>query len=113
VVALAVLLGTGHAASAQTCMTLTYAFQPDCYRPHAGAACVQSVDHLDFGVQMAVWIQSADGTQYIDDLMVTNATAVRGIGNRPGIWNLTSGPLFPYGKRPMALPIWAHARGRR
>ena len=44
--------------------------------------------------------------------MVTNATAVRGIGNRPGIWNFMSGPLFPYGKRLMSLPIWAHARGR-
>ncbi len=110
--ALVLLVAVAHPASAQNCMTLTYAFQPDCYRPDSGAACVQSVDHLDLGVQVAVWVQSADGTRYVDDLMVTNATAVRGIGNRPGQWNLTSGPLFPYGKRPMALPIWAHARGR-
>ena len=44
--------------------------------------------------------------------MVTNATSGRGIGNRPGRWDFLSGPLFPYGKRVMALPIWAHARGK-
>ncbi len=93
-------------------MTLQYSFQPDCYRPDLGSACVQSIDRVDFGPQIAVWIQSADGTAYVDDLMVTNLTAVRGIGNRPGIWNFLSGPFFPYGRRPMSLPIWAHARGR-
>ena len=49
---------------------------------------------------------------FVDTLMVTNATAVRGIGNRPGRWDFLSGPLFPYGKRIMSLPIWAHARGK-
>ena len=44
--------------------------------------------------------------------MVTNATSVRGIGNRPGRSDFLSGPLFPYGKRIMSLPIWAHARGK-
>ncbi len=92
-------------------MTLSYSFQPDCYRPDAGSACVQTVDRLDLGPQIAVWVQSADGSQFVDTLMVTNLTAVRGIGNRPGRWDFLSAPLFPYGKRPMALPIWAHARG--
>src|SRR5665213_1854935 len=109
---LLVLLGASRAASAQTCMTLRYSFQPDCFRPDESSSCVQTIDRLDFGPQIAVWIQSADGTDYIDDLMVTNLTAVRGIGNRPGIWNFMSGPSFPYGKRIMSLPIWAHARGR-
>jgi len=98
-------------ARAQACMTLSYSFQPDCYRPDAGSACVQTVDRLDLGPQIAVWVQSADGSQFIDTLMVTNLTAVRGIGNRPGRWDFLSAPLFPYGKRQMALPIWAHARG--
>lgn len=98
-------------ARAQTCMTLSYTFQPDCYRPDASSACVQTVKHLDLGPQIAVWVQSADGTQFVDTLMVTNLTAVRGIGNRPGRWDFLSAPLFPYGKRQMALPIWAHARG--
>ena len=44
--------------------------------------------------------------------MVTNAVAIHGIGNRPGTWDMLSGPRFPYGRRPMALPIWAHARGK-
>jgi hypothetical protein len=98
-------------ARAQTCMTLSYSFQPDCYRPDLSSACVQTVERLDLGPQIAVWIQSADGTRFIDTLMVTNLTAVRGIGNRPGRWDFLSAPLFPYGKRQMTLPIWAHARG--
>ena len=98
-------------ARAQVCMTLSYSFQPDCYRPDAGSACVQTIDRLDLGPQIAVWVQSADGSQFVDTLMVTNLTAVRGIGNRPGRWDFLSAPLFPYGKRQMALPIWAHARG--
>jgi hypothetical protein len=98
-------------ARAQTCMTLSYTFQPDCYRPDDSSACVQTIDRLDLGPQIAVWLQSQDGTQFVDTLMVTNLTAVRGIGNRPGRWDFLSGPLFPYGKRQMALPIWAHARG--
>jgi Fibronectin type III domain len=109
VLAAAVLLPA--AARAQSCMTLSYSFQPDCYRPDASSACVQTVDRLDLGPQIAVWVQSADGTQFVDTLMVTNLTAVRGIGNRPGRWDFLSAPLFPYGKRQMALPVWAHARG--
>jgi fibronectin type III domain protein len=93
-------------------MMLRYTFQPDCYRPAASAACVQSVDRLDLGPQIAVWLENADRTQFVDTLLVTNMTAARGIGNRPGVWNFLSGPFFPYGKRRMALPIWAHARGK-
>jgi hypothetical protein len=109
------------AARAQSCMTLRYVFQPDCYRPDAGSDCVQSHTHMELGPQIAVWLQdgtgafgylsSQDGTRKDGTLMVTNAVARRGIGNRPGRWDFLSGPLFPYGKRVMALPIWAHARG--
>jgi hypothetical protein len=100
------------AAHAQSCMTLQYAFQPDCFRPDETSACVQSVSRIDLGPQIAVWVQDAPTGKFIDTLMVTNATAVRGIGNRPGRWDFLSGPLFPYGKRSMSLPIWAHARGK-
>ena len=48
---------------------------------------------------------------FVDTLMVTNMVAARGIGNRPGLSNFVSSPKFPYGKRQMALPIWAYARG--
>ncbi len=108
-------------ARAQSCMTLRYVFQPDCYRSDPGAACMQSQTHMELGPQIAVWLQDAtggfgyvstqDGTRKDGTLMVTNAVARRGIGNRPGRWDFLSGPLFPYGKRVMALPIWAHARG--
>jgi hypothetical protein len=108
-------------ARAQSCMTLRYVFQPDCYRPSAGEDCAQSATHMELGPQIAVWLQDGsgafgyvstqDGARKDGTLMVTNAVARRGIGNRPGRWDFLSGPLFPYGKRVMALPIWAHARG--
>jgi hypothetical protein len=72
---------------------------------------VFDVGHPDFGAQIAVWVESADGTRFVDTLMVTSAVGIHGIGNRPGSWDLRSGPRFPYGRRQMALPIWAHARG--
>jgi hypothetical protein len=91
-----------------------YTFQPDCFRPSLGAVCDKrrTGNRLDLGPQIAVWVESADRSSFVDTLMVTNATALRGIGNRPGHWSLPSSPKFPYGKRLMALPIWAHARGR-
>ncbi len=98
-------------ARAQSCMTLQYSFQPDCFRPDESSACVQSVSRMDLGPQIAVWLQDSTGA-FVDTLMVTNATSVRGIGNRPGRPDFLSGPLFPYGKRVMSLPIWAHARGK-
>ena len=105
------LVAVGPTARAQSCVTLQYAFQPDCYRPDESSACVQSVTHMDFGPQIAVWLQDGSG-KFVDTLFVTNATARRGIANRPGRWDFLSGPLFPYGKRVMSLPISAHARGK-
>jgi hypothetical protein len=110
------VLGTAASARparAANCQILRYTFQPDCYRSNGSATCDKpTLDRLDFGPQIAVWIESADGTQFIDTLMVTSLVATRGIGNRPGIWNFRSSPKFPYGKRRMALPIWAYARGQ-
>jgi hypothetical protein len=99
------------AAAADVCSVLRYTFQPDCFRAAGSSGCVFDPDHPDFGPQIAVWVGSADGSQFVDTLMATNAVAIHGIGNRPGDWNLLSGPRFPYGRRQMALPIWAHARG--
>ncbi len=117
----ALVVSSAGAARAQSCMTLRYVFQPDCYRPDDSSGCVESKTHMELGPQIAVWLQdgngafgyvsSTDGTRKDGTLMVTNAVARRGIGNRPGRWDFLSGPLFPYGKRVMALPIWAHARG--
>jgi hypothetical protein len=110
-VALGLVVGARAAwADAGACSELSYTFEPDCYHG-AGGACVQTMEHLDFGPQIAVWVETADHA-LVDTLMVTSATATRGIGNRPGIWNFRSGPKFPYGKRWMALPLWAYARGK-
>ncbi|HEY6475108.1 MAG TPA: CFI-box-CTERM domain-containing protein [Polyangia bacterium] len=109
----AALLAAGRAsgATAPNCTVLDYSFQPDCFRAAGDATCVFDKAHPDFGPQIAVWLESADGTQFVDTLMVTNAVAIHGVGNRPGTWDMLSGPRFPYGRRPMALPIWAHAHG--
>jgi hypothetical protein len=93
------------------CTALEVSFTTDCLREAGDAACVFHADAPDFGPQIAVWVERADAT-FVDTLMVTNATAIFGIGNRPGDWNVRSGPRFPYGRREMALPVWAHARGK-
>jgi hypothetical protein len=112
--ALAVIGAGGPAWGQARSVRVNYVFQPDCYRPSLGAACDRrkTGTRLDLGPQIAVWLESADRKQFIDTLMVTNAVAFRGIGNRPGHWSLPSSPKFPYGKRIMALPVWAWARGR-
>ncbi|HEY4395708.1 MAG TPA: fibronectin type III domain-containing protein [Polyangia bacterium] len=109
----AALLVAGRAsgAAAASCTVLDYTFQPDCFRAAGDTTCVFDKTHPDLGPQIAVWLESADGTSFVDTLMVTDAVAIHGIGNRPGSWDLLSGPRFPYGRRQMALPIWAHARG--
>jgi hypothetical protein len=96
-------------ARADNCQLLRFTLQPDCFRSADGASCLQQIEKLDLGPQIAVWVETADH-QFVDTLMVTNTVAARGLGNRPGEWNFLSGPKFPYGKRQMALPIWAHAR---
>jgi hypothetical protein len=108
-----VALAAGVRAEARE-LRVRYTFQPDCFRPSLAAACDarRTGTRLDLGPQIAVWIESADRTRFVDTLLVTNATALRGIGNRPGHWSLPSSPKFPYGKRLMALPVWAHSRGR-
>jgi len=110
-VGVALIAAARPAAADGACSEVVYSFQPDCYHPNGGAACGQTLDHLDFGPQIAVWIETPDHT-LVDTLMVTSLTATRGIGNRPGIWNFRSGPKFPYGKRWMSLPLWAYARGK-
>ncbi|MCA9605784.1 MAG: hypothetical protein KC619_09325, partial [Myxococcales bacterium] len=59
--------------------------------------------------QVAIWVESADGT-YLQTIALTQATSVRGIGNRPGASQMNSGYNWPYGRREGVLPIWAHRR---
>jgi hypothetical protein len=116
VASLALSLAVRHPTAAQTTaapLVLRYSFQPECLRKSAGAPCdtPRASKRLDLGPQIAVWLERGDGS-FVDTLLVTNATAVRGIGNRPGYWRFPSNWHFPYGKRKMALPVWAHARGK-
>jgi hypothetical protein len=113
-VALAATLGgTANATDGMTaCRAVQYSFTSDCLRAPGDTTCTWHADKPDLGPQIAVWIESADRARFVDTLMVTNATALYGIGNRPGLPNLRSGPKFPYGRRPMVLPVWAHARGK-
>jgi hypothetical protein len=109
----AALLALGPSSSPSpsgSCTTLEVSFTSDCFRAPGDAGCVFRAEKPDLGPQIAVWVEREDGT-FVDTVMVTNATALFGIGNRPGAWNVRSGPLFPYGRRTPALPVWAHAHG--
>ena len=59
--------------------------------------------------QLAIWIETADG-EYLRAIRLTEAVALRGIGNRPGATQMNSGFHWPYGRREGVLPVWAHRR---
>jgi hypothetical protein len=59
--------------------------------------------------QIAIWLEHADGG-FIRTLALTEAVAIRGIGNRPGASQMNSGYRWPYGRREGVLPIWAARR---
>ncbi|MEQ8274008.1 MAG: CFI-box-CTERM domain-containing protein [Deltaproteobacteria bacterium] len=60
--------------------------------------------------QIAIWLESADG-DFEKTIMVTRLVGTFGLGNRPGRPDFGGSLLFPYGRREMALPVWAHRRG--
>ena len=98
-------------ARSRICQTLRYTFQPDClqsanhpgtcrpvlYQPDPTDPTKDSktVDRLDLGPQIAVWLESADRSVFVDTLMVTNQVGARGIGNRPGLYELRVEPEVP------------------
>jgi hypothetical protein len=61
--------------------------------------------------QIAVWVEQTSG-QWLADLWITRSIGLYGLGNRPGQALLKSDYRWPYGRRPMALPIWAYRRGK-
>lgn len=61
--------------------------------------------------QLAVAIED-DGARFAT-IALTEAVALRGIGNRPGAMQTNSGFRWPYGRREGALPYWAHRRIER
>src|SRR5262249_51397941 len=64
--------------------------------------------------QIALWIEKPDGTPegFLKTIRLTQAVALRGIGNRPGASQMNSGFRWPYGRREGVLPVWAHRRLR-
>jgi hypothetical protein len=60
--------------------------------------------------QIAIWLEDKHG-EFVQDVLVTQATGKLGIGNRPGVWNFVGSWRAPYGPRESVLPIWAHRRG--
>ncbi len=61
-------------------------------------------------LQIAVWIEDAQG-RYVDTVYVTRLTGTFGLANRPGTPLLKTDLRWPYGRREMVLPVWAHRRG--
>jgi hypothetical protein len=64
----------------------------------------------DDGLQLVGWIEHAAGG-YVDTLFMTEATARRGLGNRPGVMDQQTGPRWPAGPRLDVFPVWAHQHG--
>ena len=91
-VLIAMLCGARHAAAEHDCRVVDVELTP-------------SAD-----LQIVGWIEDAAGN-YVDTAFITQATGLRGIGNRTGIMGLKSGPKWPYGPREDVLPIWAHRHG--
>jgi hypothetical protein len=62
------------------------------------------------GLQMVAWIEDTAGT-FIETIFITRATGSYGIGNRPGVFGMRSGPNWPYGPRDDVFPVWSHRHG--
>jgi len=61
-------------------------------------------------LQLVAWVEDSVGT-YVDTIFITQATGRRGLGNRPGVMDMRSAPLWPHGRRLGVFPIWAHRHG--
>ena len=85
--------GVARAQSQPPCRTVEVAFKP--------------VKNL----QIAVWAEDPLGN-YVATLFVTRLTGTFGLANRPGNHFLRTDPRYPYGRRDMVLPVWAHKRNK-
>jgi hypothetical protein len=81
---------------------------------HADAGCrLVEINFLPAAhLQIAVWIEDAAGN-YVDTAYVTRSTGALGLANRPGNALFKSAYRWPYGRREMVLPVWAHKRGKQ
>jgi hypothetical protein len=91
VAALSALLASAAAHADPPCRTVEIGFKPA------------------KNLQIAVWIEDAAGN-YQATAFVTRLTGTFGLANRPGNHFLHSRERFPYGRRDMVLPVWAHER---
>jgi len=62
-------------------------------------------------LQIAVWVEDPLGN-YVATLYVTRLTGTFGLANRPGNHFLRTSTRYPYGRRDMVLPVWAHKRNK-
>ena len=62
-------------------------------------------------LQIAVWIEDPNGN-YVATAFVTRLTGTFGLANRIGNHFLHAAVRFPYGRRDMVLPVWAHKRNK-
>jgi hypothetical protein len=62
-------------------------------------------------LQIAVWVEDPAGN-YVDTAWITRSTGFLGLGNRPGNGLFKSAYRWPYGRRVMVLPVWAHRRNK-
>jgi hypothetical protein len=79
----------------------------------ADQACVEV--HFTPGsprMQMVVWIQDANGT-VLATPWITRTTGQFGLANRPGNALLKTAFGWPYGRREMVAPVWAHRRNKQ
>ncbi len=62
-------------------------------------------------LQIVAWVEDAAGT-FVETIYITAATGTYGLGNRPGRFDLNSGPMWPFGRRTTVFPVWAHRHGQ-
>jgi hypothetical protein len=62
------------------------------------------------GLQIVAWFEDTEGN-YIDTIFITSQTGSFGLGNRPGVFGMKSGPNWPYGPRDDVFPVWSHRHG--
>jgi hypothetical protein len=60
-------------------------------------------------LQIVVWVEDASGN-VLSTPYITRATGQFGLANRPGNGLLKSAFGWPYGRREMVAPVWAHRR---
>jgi hypothetical protein len=87
------MMGVARAQSQPPCRTVEVTFRP--------------VKNL----QIAVWVEDPLGN-YVATLYVTRLTGSFGLANRIGNHFLHTAVRFPYGRRDMVLPVWAHKRNK-